>query len=146
MLTFTTTASRRPAILTSHEYVTHTSAPTLASHTHSHGQSHTQRLTLFLILLQAATLLGLLLSCLPAHPSCRHIPRTVMHMAAQPLQPVGATGCLPSRAVCALAGWCAEGWLHDDNELLEEAAATLTTALQHYCEPRPCPLPDLEDA
>jgi hypothetical protein len=80
-----------------------------------------------------AFLLEIFLLCTPAHPTCPILPRIIMNATKLPAtfldhKPV------PVRAACAVAGWCAEGWLQADKQLLHEAALTLIAALRDHCE------------
>jgi hypothetical protein len=78
--------------------------------------------------------MNILIACIPARPSCNLIPFMVMETAQAPADP-GALDPIPLRAACAVAGWCAEGWILADMRLVREAAHTLTAALQNYCTP-----------
>jgi hypothetical protein len=74
------------------------------------------------------------MSCLPAGRPCSALVALVLAEAQAPVQ-LMSTSCSSLRAACAVAGWCAEGWLLADPELLQEAAKALTTALRNYCKP-----------
>jgi hypothetical protein len=96
----------------------------------SHALSHS--------LLLQAPLTTVLLSCIPAHPSCPLLPAVVMEAASTPilLTTLGLSA-RPNRAACAVAGWCAEGWLLRDPRLVAQAAGAMTTALRNFCEHLP---------
>jgi hypothetical protein len=87
------------------------------------------------LLLQISPLLDILVFCVPAHrPACPILPGVVMNGLAQAVSLTEANST-PLRAACAVAGWCAEGWLLADPRWLQSAALGLTTALQNYCTP-----------
>jgi hypothetical protein len=98
------------------------------SHSHSHHQTHKSHHRCL-----QAHLLDILLCCIPSSPACPLLPGVVMDAARLPVQLLADSGA-PVNAACAVAGWCAEGWLLDDAQHLRDAALTLTTALKHYCE------------
>jgi hypothetical protein len=91
-------------------------------------------MTMLVRLPPQALLEDILLRCLPARPACQHIPRIVMQLAAQPV-PLTETDSKAVRAVEAVAEWCCGDWLAAGH--CRDAAATLTTALRHCCEPPP---------
>jgi hypothetical protein len=94
----------------------------------SHSLQHSQ-----IIPLLQVPLLDTLLSCVPAHPTCLDLLPAIVMDAAQLLAPPDSTNSLPLRAIGALAGWCAEGWLLANRGLMQRAARSLVTALFNHC-------------
>jgi hypothetical protein len=101
--------------------------PNANVHKHAHGHNW--------LLLPQAVLLNLLLLCVPAHPACPLLPGFLMRSARQPF-PITCPSSFAVKAACAVAGWCAEGWLLEDPRHLREAAYALTASLRKYCEQR----------
>jgi hypothetical protein len=118
----------------------HIATDTVIHFTSLHLTTLNSQTPLLLLLLQTS-LLDTVLRCVPSNPACPLLPGIVIEPASMPI-PLIHTNSVALRAVCAMVGWCAEGWLFTDSRHLRDAASSLTMALRHYCE-HPLPNCDL---